>query len=74
MFVCRQYIGTINICMHGDLPQVFDESTKMLQEKLHDGGLPNPIVLLSTRIPSQAIVGANREVWCNCTCPALEFI
>ena len=53
-------VGTINT--RGDLPQVFDESTKTLQEKLRDGGLPNPIGLLSTHIPSQAIVRANRKV------------
>ena len=27
-----------------------------------DGGLPNPIGLLSTRMPSQAIICANREI------------
>ena len=55
--LCLGSLGTINTC--GDLPQVFDESTK---KKLCVGGLLNPIGLLSTRIPSQAIVRANRKV------------
>ena len=35
---------------------------RYFKKKSHDGSLSNPFGLLSTRIPSQAIVCANREV------------